>query len=453
MKIFSIAEVLILVFALFLAVLRSLPGPVFFPLRALAIVYADLFRGIPTILVIAMLGFGAPALGLSYVPKSVIFWGIVSLVLIYSAYVSEVYRAGIDSIHPSQQAAARSLGLSHGQTLRRVILPQAVRRVIPPLLNDFIGLQKDTALVGTLGAIEAFQQSQIDTNATFNFTAYLSAAVLFVRDHDPAGKVHRLARPPRPASPRGRRGNVSALAVEGLTKSFGKHVVLRNVSLSVEEHEVVALIGASGSGKSTLLRCINLLEAIDEGRIFLSDREITGARDVNAVRRRIGIVFQAYNLFPHMTVLRNVTLAPRDVLGLSKADADARALELLERFGLAEKRLEYPDRLSGGQQQRVAIVRALAMQPELMLLDEVTSALDPELVAEVLQVIGELAQGGMTMVLATHEMSFARDIASRVCFLDEGRILEEGPPEEIFTRPKEARTQQFLERIIKARRL
>jgi polar amino acid transport system permease protein len=179
-KIFCIAEVFILAFALFLAVLRSLPGPVFFPLRALAIVYADLFRGVPTILVIAMLGFGAPALGLSYIPKSVTFWGIVSLVLIYSAYVSEVYRAGIDSIHPSQEAAARSLGLSRGQTLRRVILPQAVRRVIPPLLNDFIGLQKDTALVGTLGAIEAFQQSQIDTNATFNFTAYLSAAVLFV---------------------------------------------------------------------------------------------------------------------------------------------------------------------------------------------------------------------------------------------------------------------------------
>ena len=179
-KIFSIAEVFILVFALFLAVLRSLPGPVFFPLRALAIVYADLFRGIPTILVIAMLGFGAPALGLSYLPKSVIFWGIVSLVLIYSAYVSEVYRAGIESIHPSQEAAARSLGLSRWQTLRRVILPQAVRRVIPPLLNDFIGLQKDTALVGTVGAVEAFQQSQIDTNATFNFTAYLAAAVLFV---------------------------------------------------------------------------------------------------------------------------------------------------------------------------------------------------------------------------------------------------------------------------------
>jgi polar amino acid transport system permease protein len=179
-KIFSIAEAFILVFALFLAVLRSLPGPVFFPIRALAIVYTDLFRGIPTILVIAMLGFGAPALGVSYIPTSVIFWGIVSLVLIYSAYVSEVYRAGIESIHPSQEAAARSLGLSRAQTLRRVILPQAVRRVIPPLLNDFIGLQKDTALVGTLGAVEAFQQSQIDTSATFNFTAYLAAAVLFV---------------------------------------------------------------------------------------------------------------------------------------------------------------------------------------------------------------------------------------------------------------------------------
>ena len=246
---------------------------------------------------------------------------------------------------------------------------------------------------------------------------------------------------------------MTALAIENVTKSFGKHVVLRGVDLEVAEHEVIALIGASGSGKSTLLRCVNLLEPIDEGRIFLADREITGTRDVNAVRRRIGIVFQSFNLFPHMNVMRNVTLAPRDVLGLSKAEADGQALELLERFGLADKRHEYPDRLSGGQQQRVAIVRALAMRPELMLLDEVTSALDPELVAEVLQVIGELAQGGMTMMLATHEMSFARDIANRVCFLDEGRILEAGTPEEIFTSPKEPRTQQFLERIIKARRL
>ena len=244
-----------------------------------------------------------------------------------------------------------------------------------------------------------------------------------------------------------------ALVVERLTKSFGRHVVLRGVDLAVAEHEVVALIGASGSGKSTLLRCINLLEPVDSGRIFLGGEEITGTRNVNAVRRRIGIVFQAFNLFPHMNVLRNVTLGPRDALGLTKSEAEERALGLLERFGLADKRNEYPDRLSGGQQQRVAIVRALAMRPELMLLDEVTSALDPELVAEVLQVIGELAASGMTMILATHEMSFARDIANRVCFLDEGTIVEQGSPAEIFTNPREPRTRQFLQRIIDAKRL
>jgi polar amino acid transport system ATP-binding protein len=246
----------------------------------------------------------------------------------------------------------------------------------------------------------------------------------------------------------------TALRLEGIHKSFGANEVLRGIDLELGEHEVVCLIGASGSGKSTLLRCVNLLEPLNAGRIWLEGEEISRRGvDVNAVRRRIGIVFQAFNLFPHMTVLRNVTLAPRDALRLPREDAEARATELLGRFGLADKRDEYPDRLSGGQQQRVAIVRALAMQPELMLLDEVTSALDPELVAEVLSVIRELAGGGMTMLIATHEMSFARDIASRVCFLDAGLILEEGPPEQIFTRPREPRTQQFLERIVAAGRL
>jgi polar amino acid transport system ATP-binding protein len=244
-----------------------------------------------------------------------------------------------------------------------------------------------------------------------------------------------------------------ALVVERLHKSFGKHTVLDGIDLVVPENHVVALIGASGSGKSTLLRCINRLEPIDSGRIALAGEDITRPRNVNKVRRRIGIVFQSYNLFPHMSVLRNVTLAPRDVLKLSRAAAEERALALLGRFGLAERAHDYPDRLSGGQQQRVAIVRALAMQPELMLFDEVTSALDPELVAEVLQVIRELASGGMTMVLATHEMSFARDIADRVCFLDDGRILEEGPPAQIFTAPREPRTQQFLQRVIDAGRM
>jgi polar amino acid transport system ATP-binding protein len=247
---------------------------------------------------------------------------------------------------------------------------------------------------------------------------------------------------------------MSALRLDGVRKSFGPNEVLRGIDLELDDHEVVCLIGASGSGKSTLLRCVNLLEPLDAGRIFLGGEEITrrGA-DVNAVRTRIGIVFQAFNLFPHMTVLRNVTLAPRDVLKLTRAEAEERALELLARFGLETRRDEYPDRLSGGQQQRVAIVRALAMRPELMLLDEVTSALDPELVAEVLNVIRELAEGGMTMLIATHEMGFARDIARRVCFLDEGQILEQGTPQEIFGGPKEPRTQQFLERIIEAGRL
>jgi polar amino acid transport system ATP-binding protein len=247
---------------------------------------------------------------------------------------------------------------------------------------------------------------------------------------------------------------MSALRLEKVRKSFGADEVLRGIDLELEEHEVVCMIGASGSGKSTLLRCINLLEPLDSGRIFLDEQEITRhGVDANAVRRRIGIVFQAFNLFPHMSVVRNVTLGPRDALKLSREEAESRALELLGRFGLADRRDDYPDRLSGGQQQRVAIVRALAMRPQLMLLDEVTSALDPELVAEVLQVIRELAEGGMTMLIATHEMSFARDIANRVCFLDDGVILEEGPPLEIFSSPQNPRTQQFLQRIIEAGRL
>jgi polar amino acid transport system ATP-binding protein len=245
-----------------------------------------------------------------------------------------------------------------------------------------------------------------------------------------------------------------ALSIQGLHKSFGELEVLRGIDLEVEEHEVIALIGASGSGKSTLLRCINLIEPIDAGRILIEGDEITARGvDVDRIRRRVGIVFQAFNLFPHMSVVDNVTLAPRKVLRRKPADAERDAVALLDRFGLAEKASDFPDRLSGGQQQRVAIVRALAMQPDLLLLDEVTSALDPELVAEVLNVIRELAAGGMTMLIATHEMGFARDIASRVCFLDQGRILEQGPPAQIFSDPREPRTRKFLNSIIEAGRL
>lgn len=242
--------------------------------------------------------------------------------------------------------------------------------------------------------------------------------------------------------------------LERVTKAYSEVVVLNEVDLAVGDHDVVCLIGSSGSGKSTLLKCVDLLLPIEAGRILLDGDDIT-AEHVNpdVVRQRMGIVFQSFNLFPHMSVVDNVTLGPRRVLGVDPDEARDRALELLDRFGLADKADEYPDRLSGGQQQRVAIVRALAGGPELMLLDEVTSALDPELVAEVLGVIRELKDEGMTMLIATHEMGFARDIADTVCFLDQGRILEQGSPERIFGHPTEQRTREFLERIISAGRL
>lgn len=242
---------------------------------------------------------------------------------------------------------------------------------------------------------------------------------------------------------------MTVLRVESLRKAYGAKVVLRDVNLSVNQHNVVCLIGSSGSGKSTLLRCLNLLESVDDGSIFFEGREITDPRvNARAVRAQMGMVFQAYNLFPHMTVLENITLAPRKVHGLSSRDASARALELLERFGLADKAAVHPDQLSGGQQQRAAIARALATHPALLLLDEVTSALDPELVGEVLDIIRDIAQAGTTMVLATHEMAFARDIASMVCFLDQGSILEHGLPSQIFTAPTHERTRQFLRRVL-----
>jgi len=245
-----------------------------------------------------------------------------------------------------------------------------------------------------------------------------------------------------------------AVRIEGLHKSFGETEVLRGIDLTVEDHEVVCLIGASGSGKSTLLRCIDLLEPIDAGRIWVEGIETTDPDvDENGVRRRIGIVFQAFNLFPHMSVLRNVTLAPREVLRMRDGEAEARGRALLERFGLADKCEDYPDRLSGGQQQRVAIVRALAMEPDVLLLDEVTSALDPVLVAEVLDAVRDLAEQGMTMVIATHEMGFARDVANRVAFLHDGRIVEDARPARIFSNPEHAETRRFLDRVIAAGRM
>jgi polar amino acid transport system ATP-binding protein len=254
------------------------------------------------------------------------------------------------------------------------------------------------------------------------------------------------SRPPSSGSP--------ALEIRAVRKAFGGREVLRGIDLAVAPHEVICLIGASGSGKSTLLRCVNLLEPVTAGSVWLGGQEITARGiDPDLVRRHIGIVFQSYNLFPHMTVLRNITLGPVKALKVPRAEAEREALALLARFGLADRAGDYPDRLSGGQQQRVAMIRALAMSPRLMLLDEVTSALDPELVAEVLDVIRELAEGGMTMVIATHEMTFARDVASRVAFLADGSIVELAAPAELFGSPRDERTQRFLRRITDAGRL
>ncbi|MEU8386786.1 amino acid ABC transporter ATP-binding protein [Micromonospora sp. NPDC048842] len=247
---------------------------------------------------------------------------------------------------------------------------------------------------------------------------------------------------------------MALLRCRGLRKEFGGHTVLDHLDLTVAEHQVVAVIGASGSGKSTLLRCVNLLDELDDGTIELDGEDISDPRvDPDRVRRRIGMVFQAYNLFPHLSVLDNITLAPRRVHGRGRTEAEAQARELLDRVGLGAKADAYPDRLSGGQQQRVAIVRAMANSPRLMLLDEVTSALDPELVGEVLTMIRDLKADGMTMVLATHEMGFAREVADEVCFLDAGRVVESGPPEQVLGEPTQPRTRQFLRRIIEAGRL
>jgi polar amino acid transport system ATP-binding protein len=242
--------------------------------------------------------------------------------------------------------------------------------------------------------------------------------------------------------------------IRHISKRYGELAVIDRLSLTVEEHQVVSIIGPSGSGKSTLLRCINGLEAIDDGEILIHGDRISGPGvDVNALRRDIGIVFQGYNLFPHMSVLENVTLAPIKVLRLPKPAAQERAMTLLARFGLADKARDYPDRLSGGQQQRVAIVRTLAMEPMVLLLDEITSALDPELVSEVLGIVRKLAEDGMTMLLATHEMGFAREVSSKVCFLCDGSVYEEGPPEQIFGDPLRERTRAFLGSIREAKRI
>ena len=485
-RIMIVAELLVLILALLVALVRGLPGPAAAPARGLAVAYTDFFRGTPLVIVALLISVGIPTLGIQFPgthsidfgfwtftikplsQETYAFYGIWALVIVYTAYVTEVYRAGIESVHESQRMAARSLGLTYGQAMRYVVVPQAVRRVIPPLLNDFIGLQKDTSISRDHRRRRGDAAGPVLLADVLQLHGVRGRRRALRAPHDPAGPLHRPPDPPAPGDRAGRGPRLMAdeapppvangnhfVSVRNISKQFGTNVVLHDVSLDVDLHNVVCLIGASGSGKSTLLRCLNRLEHVERGEIVIDGEVVTAPKvDVNALRRKIGIVFQSFNLFPHMTVLENVTLAPRKGLGLSRDQAEERAMALLRRIGLAVKARDYPDTLSGGQQQRVAIARALAMNPKLMLLDEITSALDPQLVSEVLTLVRELSErDGMTMILATHEMSFAREVASKICFLDGGEILEEGPPEQIFSAPKELRTQQFLARVIESGRL
>ncbi len=448
-KLFLVVEVVVLIVGLLIALARTGRAPALFPLRALAVVWVDVFRGIPTILMVYLVGFGIPALALKGVPTDPVLLGGLGLTLSYSAYVAEVYRAGLESIEDRQRAAALAVGLTPTQSLRFVVVPQALRRIAPPLLNDFIALQKDVALVSILGPLEAFRVAQIDASSNFNYTPLLAAAVLYLAVTIPLARLLDYLRA-RQRRQRNRRGRMTAvLEARGVTKAYGEREVLKGIDVAVEPHRALALIGASGSGKSTLLRCLDLLEEIDDGDVLLDGEVVTEPGvDVVGVRRRLGMVFQGFDLFSHLDVLDNVTLGLRRAHGMDKAAADERGRELLARFGLEGRERDRPDRLSGGQQQRVAIARALAHSPRALLLDEITSALDPELVGEVLAAVADLKREGMTMVIATHEMAFARDVADEVCFLHEGRILERGAPAEVLVSPREPETRRFLARFV-----
>ena len=369
---------------------------------------------------------------------------IIALTLHNGAYVSEIMRAGIESIHRGQMEAARSLGLTYMQAMRKIILPQALRRVTPPLMNSFIDLLKATSLVSVIGFVELLKQGRQLQNWLANSTPLVMAALLyFVMIYPMIRLVARLEN--------AREGPDMAAIIQAIDvhKEFGKLAVLNGVSVEVNEGEVVVLVGPSGAGKSTFLRCLNALEHVSSGRIIVDGYDITDKRTkITKVRAEIGMVFQLFNLFPHMTALENITMAPQMVRRLSSREAKERAMRLLAKVGLPEKADAYPDHLSGGQQQRVAIARALAMEPKIMLFDEPTSALDPEMISEVLTVMRTLANEGMTMVVVSHEISFAREMADRVLFFCDGQIVEQGSPQQIFEQPQHERTKQFMSKIL-----
>ncbi len=458
-------------------------------------VYIDIFRGLPAILTIFLVGAGLPLAGLHPLGFSSYPYGMVALGLIAAAYMAEIFRSGIESIHSGQLEAARALGMSYVAAMRLVVVPQGVRNVLPALTNQFIGVIKDTSLVYVLGVTtterEIYRIGQDASQASGNLSPIVAAGLVYLMltvpltylvnhlDHHlkhgkdvadavpeavsgpgegvpevPAEPIPRVEATELSRTSRSPRSGAAGaaepvLSLRQVYKSFGTHEVLRGIDLDVVPGEVVCVIGPSGSGKSTLLRISNRLEELQSGTVHVFGEEITSKKsDVNRIRSRMGMVFQSFNLFPHMSVLDNVTIGLRKVRKVRSAEAERIARVSLAEVGLANKIHSRSSRLSGGQQQRVAIARALAMDPKMMFFDEVTSALDPELVKGVLDIMTRLAEAGMTMLVVTHEMGFARRVADRVIFMDNGVVVESGPPEQIFGAPQTARLKEFLSQVL-----
>ena len=422
-----------LIIGMFVGIGRLAHNPV---ARILSGIYVNFLRGTPLLVQIFIIYFLLPiALGQRVDP----FVAAVTACSINSgAYIAEIFRAGIQSIDKGQMEAGRSLGMSWSLTMRTVILPQAFRRIVPPLGNEFIAMLKDSSLVSVIGFEELTRRAVDHLDNPWDLRDPVRVAVIYLVL---TFSISRLVVPREEADP-------GMIHIHDLHKRFGHLEVLKGVDFHVEPSEVVVVIGPSGSGKSTLLRCINHLEVPTKGEVVVDGIPLTSAENINRVRAEVGMVFQRFNLFPHMRVVDNITLAPIRVRGLSPEEAGERARVLLDKVGLGDKIRAWPDQLSGGQQQRVAIARALAMQPKVMLFDEATSALDPEMTKEVLGVMKDLAREGMTMVVVTHEMGFAREVGHRVLFMDDGRVVEEGVPGQIFDAPVHERTRAFLSKVL-----
>ncbi|WP_217570182.1 amino acid ABC transporter permease/ATP-binding protein [Mesorhizobium sp. GbtcB19] len=444
-------------------------------LRIPARVYTDIFRGLPAILTILLIGQGFARIGRELFGPSPYPLGILALSLIAGAYIGEIFRSGIQSVESGQMEACRALSMSYGQGMRLIVIPQGVRRVLPALVNQFIGNVKDSSLVYFLGLLaserEIFRIGQDQAVVTGNLSPLLLAGMFYLiitvplthvvntidnrlrlGKQKPGGVVSGLVEVGElkdTASSGAARPAIKAgsLEVRDLDMAYGELQVLKQIRLKVEPGTVTCVIGPSGSGKSTLLRCLNRLVEPKAGDVLLDGQSILAMKP-EMLRRRVGMVFQHFNLFPNHTAIENVTLALTRIKGMAGSQARRAAEARLSEVGLAARADYRPSRLSGGQQQRVAIARALAMEPEVILFDEVTSALDPELVKGVLNLMADLGRRGMTMIVVTHEMGFARKVADQVAFMDEGRIVEVGPPAEIFDRPKSPRLRQFLAEVL-----